>query len=265
MSNVYFIIDPRLPNSDAHTAMKSIVAQQRAALMKAGKLMFRIVGSQREQKKHIKDVFKEYRATLVPSITKLHSLRYSIISFYIDHLIFIQFKNKHRYMSVLHTLIADLHHFQSLTKSCLQKHLQERRQQQICGIVHIHNQADSQTLVSMTKIIRVSHMFYIRIQFLEILLVGGVTEHACKAYHSFKIWCHTVYPFARSNNFISLCQKLTFCGSHPPFTTIMPGNSVTMETNSVIINRYSSLKLKFTAVDMLVREINLDDLQSTVA
>ena len=246
-----FHLESGLPNSDAHRAMKSIVAQQRAALVKAGKLTFLIRGSRREKEEYIEDVIKEYRATLVPSITKLHSLGYPIISFYTDHIIFIHVRNEHRFMSVLHTLRTSLHHYQGLTKSCSQKHLQKHGKQQLCGIVHIYNKHDSEFLASMKSSIRVPHMFYIQIDFLEVLLVGGVTEFACKVFQSFKIWCHTVYPFTRMFSKGEI-PDLTFCGSHPPFTTIMPGNVVTIETNSLVVNRYASLKLKYTAVDMLV-------------
>ena len=264
MSSVHFIIESRMTNSDAHTAMKSIVAQQRAAVVKAWKLTMQSHRYYGEQEEFVNGVIKEYRATLVPSIIKLHSLGYPIISFYIDHLIYIHVRNEPRYKSVLHTLRRHLHHYQGRTKLCSQKLLQERSIPELCGIVHIRNIHDPVTVqyVHQKRNIRVPHMFYIHIQFLEVLLVGGVSEHACNSYQSIIIWCRTVYPFT---TMFSEQQRLTFCGSHPPFTTIMPGNLVTIEAISAVTNRLASIKVKFTAVDMLVSLIMLDTMQITVA
>ena len=263
MPNVHFILESRMSKSDAHTALKSLVEQQRAAHLKAWKRTFESDLSYREQEEYVQDVIKEYRATLEPLIIKLHSLGYPIIRFYIEHLIFIHVRNEHRYMSVLHTLRTYLHHYQGRTKLCSQKHLQDLNKPKLCGIVHIQNIQDPVSRISIfiKKRIRVPHMFYIHIQFLEILLVGGVTENACKDYQSFKIWCITVYPFAAP---IPEQPLFTFCGSHPPFTTIIPGNFALVETRSVVVNRLASIKFKYSAADMLVSDIMLNVIQSII-
>ena len=185
MSNVIFILEPRMPNNDAYTAIKSIIAQQREALLIA---ISNVRGNP------VKEVIKEYRATLVPLIHELHSLGYPIVRFYIDHSL-ITFVNEHRYhISVLHTLYKYLHRSRGLLNSCSIRQLQHQVETlRPCGTVHIHNNYNPTS--PSTIRIHLPHMFYTQLHFLEVILVGGLPALACRYFQSFYFWHKTVYSF----------------------------------------------------------------------
>ena len=98
--------------------------------------------------------------------------------------------------------------------------------------------------------IKVPHMFYIQLQFLEIVLVGGLRQRECALYQNVKVWYSTVFPFSPFQH--NRVLEFLFCGSHPPFTTILPGNAVYLEGIFNINNSYASCKLNYSAIDQRV-------------
>ena len=100
--------------------------------------------------------------------------------------------------------------------------------------------------------IHVPHMFYIQLQFLEIVLVGGLTQTECLHYQNFKVWFSTHFPFSQKSHNRDIA--FVFCGTHTPFTAIVPGNVATLIGFQNIQNRHASCKVKYTAADVLVSE-----------
>ena len=93
-------------------------------------------------------------------------------------------------------------------------------------------------------------MFYIQIQFLEIILIGELLPEKCFDFQSITMWRNTIFPFGYSyKNYI---WELRFCGTHHPFTTIFPGNFVQIMGNLQIDNSYASIELRYSMIDMMV-------------
>ena len=225
------------------SARSDILSQQKTALLKAY--------TEVEQGYENSDVINTYRRTLVPSITALHSIGYPIISFYIDHIIYTHIR-RHRYeTSVLETFTTYLSTSRVLADSCLQKHVQHRKQE-LCGVIHVHNKYDEDIRSYDWYDIHIPHFFYTQLHILEVILVGWIGPYACLHFQSFEFFYDTLYPFYPNVVFEPGEVFLRFCGSRPPFVTILPGNRVQIRNNIKITNYYASLKLKYTAVDMLV-------------
>ena len=122
----------------------------------------------------------------------------------------------------------------------------------LCGNVHLHNFDRMHSTKSLLYVynIKVPHMFYIQLQFLEIVLVGGLRQRECALYQNVKVLYYTIFPFSSSQH--NRVLAFFFCGSHPPFTTILPGNAVYLEGIFNINNSFASCELKYSAVDQLV-------------
>ena len=224
------------------SALSEILMRQKTALLKAY--------AEIDQNIPNVDVINTYRRTLVPSVAALHSIGHPIISFYIDHIIYTHIKRHGYVTSVLETFTTYLYTCRVLADSCLLKHVQHDKQQ-LCGFIHVHNIANTATLSYSWYDIQIPHIFYTQLHFLEMILVGGITPMACPYFQSFEIYYDTNYPFHFSHEFTPRAASLTLCGSHPPFVTILPGNRVHIRNNIKILI-YTSLKLMYTAVDMLV-------------
>ena len=232
-----------------------ILLRQKAALSEAFEAMRR--GTPDD------DVIHMYRVAIVPSLVALHSVGYPIISFYIDHILFTNIDfHTHRYVSLLDSLRHTLNISRIFVQSCLYNRLRPERdyvKNMPCGTGYIYNIKGDEYSVVTQVTIAVPHLFYIQIKFLEVIAVGGLSEDECLNFQSFKIWYATDYPFgpfvSRGNDSNPFFK---FCGSHEPFTTVIPGNIVWIESTWKLQNKDTSLKLGFSAVDMLVSQV-LDD------
>ena len=207
----------------------------------------------REERVPMHVIVAQYQESIRLSIVNLHVLGYPIISFYIDDIV-AKMISKTQFTSIegnifsLYSLIVKLPiacvHYQDLSKA----------NNSLCGALHIHNLnslGSSYTVGYHSYTIHMPHFFYIRVQFLEIVLFGGLTELACSRYQSFKLWYSTKYPFT-TDIYASLNLLHLFCGTHAPFSTIVPSNHIIFEAILRILNTYSSCKIKYTATDIKV-------------
>ena len=238
----------------APPSVHPILLRQRAALSEAFESMRR--GTDPD------DVMYKYRAAIVPTLGALHSVGYPIISFYIEHILFsnIDFYT-HRYVSLLDSLRHTLNISQNFVPSCLYNRLtpdQVRVKNMPCGTGYIYKKNEDKYSVMTRVAISVPHLFYTQIHFLEVIVVGGLSEDECLNFQSFKVWYSTGYPFVsfvppgRGNYYKPFFK---FCGSHEPFITVIPGNIVWIGSNWNLANRETSLKLAYSAVDVLISEL----------
>ena len=221
----------------------SILQRQKASLSKAfndthhGRSMAAIV--------------LQYQKTLKQSIVDLHSLGYPIISFYVDHHLV------HNISNLQHVSLANTFHTMKIIASefaqtCLVYVSQRKMVKTLCGMVHLHNLHNMQLTNSVRykQTIQVPHMFYIQVQFLEIILVGGSRITDCVLNQFSQVEHVTIFPF--SANVQNWTVNFVFCGSHPPFTTIVSANALLLEAYFNIENTYASCKLRYSAIDILV-------------
>ena len=232
-----------------HEESDAIALEQNAALSDA----FR----KHEQGVTLDQIVLQYQKSLRQSLVDLHSLGYPVISFYIDHPLSSKISN-HRHTSLVDTMQILAYITSQLTRSCLQYSnitSEERSGKSVCGSVHMHNLPNMYSMQSVdhryTIIIMVPHMFYIQVQFLEIILVGGFTRAECVGFQSFTIWRNTIFPFTPFSYKRNTWEHI-FCGTHHPFTTIFPGNLVMIDGNLQINNEYASIKLRYSVIDILV-------------
>ena len=211
------------------------------------------------------DVMYKYRGDIVPTLVALHSVGYPIISFYIDHILFTNIDvHTHRYVSLPDSLRHTLNISQVFVQSCSYDPLSMDHayvKNMPCGTGYTYNKIGDEYSVKTRVAISVPHLFYIQLKFLEVIAVGGLSEDECLNFQSFKLWYTTSYPFipyvprGRGN---SSKPFFRFCGSHEPFITVIPGNFVWIQSNWKLVNKETSLKLVYSAVDMLVSKV-IDD------
>ena len=229
-----------------------ILLRQEAALSEAFEAI--------RHKTHHDDGINKYRVAIVPTIVALQSVGYPIISFYIDHILFTNIDiYTHRYVSLLDSLRHNLNISRIFLQSCLYNRVRPdyvHVKNMPCGTGYIYNKIGEEYSIFARVAISVPHLFYTQIRFLEVIVVGGLSEDECLNFQSFKIFYATAYPFGLivlrgnySNPFFR------FCGSHDPFTTVIPGNIVRIEGNWKLQNKKTSLKLAYSAVDMLVSQV----------
>ena len=255
MLNGYYskLVGIRISTFRLHEESDAIALEQNAALSDAFK--------KQEQGFTLDQIVLQYQKSLRKSIVDLHSLGYPVISFYIDHPLSSKISNQE------HTSLVDTMHSLAfissrLKQSCLQyKNITSAQPsgKSVCGSVHMHNLPNMYSMQSVehayTIIIMVPHMFYIQVQFLEIILIGGFMPDECVGFQSFTIWRNTILPFT-PYSYKKLIWEHVFCGTHHPFTTIFPGNLVMIAGNLQIDNNYASIKLRYSVIDILVSNYN---------
>ena len=196
-------------------------------------------------------IVAQYKASIRQSIVDLHALGYPIISFYIDDVL-AKMVSKTQFTSMEGNIFSLFFLITKLPIACVRYHDLNKTHNSLCGAVHMHNLnilRSSTTVRSQSYIIHVPHFIYIRVQFLEIVLFGGLTIPACRRYQSFRLWHVTKYPFSTESTMHLLHL---FCGIHAPFSTIVPSNMIILEGVLRMRNTYSSLKIKYTAADIKV-------------
>ena len=200
----------------------------------------------------------QYQTSLRQVLVDLHLLGYPLVSFYIDHPLSAKIYN-HQHTSLLDTMYSLVCISNRFKYSCLQ-YTPPHQLPLIsgCGSVHMHNLHDMYSMQGHRQhryiiSIRVPHMFYIQIQFLEIILVGGFMSKECFGFQSFAIRRNTIFPFTPlTYSYENIIWEHIFCGTHHPFTTIYPGNLVNIKGRLQIDSTYTSIKLRYSMIDMLV-------------
>ena len=191
-----------------------------------------------------------YKNTLRQSISDLHNLGYPILSFYVDHHLSSRLSN-HQH----NTLVNTIHKLQYTTgrfaHSCSLDHAPEGRKVSLCGYVHLHNLQNINT-ARFTKHVytmQVPHMFYIHLQMLEVILLGGLSPVECQVYQYLTMWHWLTVPFSliRFNE----ARGFLICGTRQPFSTVVPGNTAYVHSR-VNVKAYASFKLKYSAMDLQV-------------
>ena len=209
---------------------------------------------------HPDDVIDKYRVDIVLTLVVLQSVGYPIISFYIDHILFTNIDvHTHRYVSLLDSLRHTLNISRIFLQSCLYNRLSPdyvHVKNMPCGTGYIYNKIGKEYSVTTRVAISVPHLFYTQLQFLEVIAIGGLSEDECLNFQSFKVWYATAYPFGlivlQGNDSKPFFR---FCGSHEPFTTVILGNIVWIQSNWKLQNKKTYLKLAYSAVDMLVSQV----------
>ena len=224
--------------------MFSILLRQNASLSKAF--------NETHHGRSMDSIVSQYRKTLKQSIVDLHSLGYPIIRFYVDHHLVHNISN-HQHISLAHTVHTMRMIGSKMAQTCLLHGTQQKAMKKsLCGMVHLHNlhNLKSTESVQYKHRIQVPHMFYIQVQFLEIILVGGSKISDCILNQFLQVEHVTIFPF--SPKVQTLTTTFVFCGSHPPFTTIVPANALYLTAYFNIENTYASCKLRYSAIDKLV-------------
>ena len=248
MSDTWIFLESAMYTYGVPSSVHPIVLQQKAALSEAYKGI--------QNNIHRDEVINKYRTAVVPSLVALHSLGYSITSFHIDYMLF-NVILRYQHLSVIDTLNDYMNICHVFVRSCFYNHLGQGYadpKPMLCGAAHIHNrQNDGSQLQTSVVSISIPHLFYTKIHFVEIIAVGGLTDNGCRSFQSFNFWCQTDYPFV-SYKIVNDASApfLRLCGSHGPFITIMPGNTVLVRSLMLFSDKYVSLKFHYTATDMLV-------------
>ena len=222
----------------------SIVLRQNASLSKAFNETYYGIS--------MESIVLQYRRTLKQFVIDLHLLKYPIISFYVDHHLAHNIAN-HQHISLANTVHTMMVIASEFTHTCLRYTTQRNPvKTSLCGMMHLYNlqSLDSTSSLSYIHRIQVPHLFYVQLQFLEIILVGGWRLDECVHYQGFKVFHYTMFPFSSSPHNMTLA--FLFCGSHPPFTALVPANGVQLEASFNIKNTYASCKVRYTALDKLV-------------
>ena len=225
----------------ARAEVLSIVLRMNSSLSKAF--------NDTQQGRSMNSIVLQYQKTLKQSIIDLHSVSYPIISFYVDHHLAHNI-SQHQHISLadtIHTMMIIASEFEhTCSRDVTQPNPMKKS---LCGMVHLYNVQDIESTSSLpyTHTIQVPHMFYIRLQFLEIILVGGWRLSECVSYQLLKVYHYTAFPFLLNPPNMTLA--FVFCGSHPPFTATVSANGVHLEAYLKIQNRYSSCKLRYSAID----------------
>ena len=190
-----------------------------------------------------------YKNTLRQSVIALHSLGYPVMSFYIDHHLSSRLSDQ-QHNTLVSTIYKLMYTTGRFAHSCLLDTAQGRRVS-LCGSVHLHNLQSIQT-EKFTKIdyrMRVPHMFYIQLQFLEIIFLGGLREHECERYQHLKIKYYYIFPF--SSKIFNVVLGFLICGTHQLFATVVPYNAAFLQ-GVFNVNKYASFKLRYSALDIQV-------------
>ena len=222
-----------------------IVQTQKDALSAAYRAM--------EEREPMDSIVAQYQVAIKQTIVDLHALGYPVMSFYVDDILAKMIYTT-RFTSIEGNIFSLLFLIAKLSIACDHYHGMSETNNSLCGAVHMHNLnilGSSTTEGYHYYKIHVPHFFYIRVQFLEIVLFGGLTQHACHYYQSFKLWHVTQYPFSTETK-ANLQLLHLFCGIHTPFSTIVPSNHVILDGELRIRNTYSSCKIKYTITDIKV-------------
>ena len=206
-----------------------------------------------KEREPMHSIAAQYKASIRQSIVDLHALGYPIISLYLDDVL-AKIISKTQFTSMEGNIFSLFFLIAKLPISCVQYHDLSKANNSLCGALHMHNLniLSASTIVrSHSYIIHVPHFFYIRVQFLEIVLFGGLTQPACHRYQSVRLWHVTKYPFSTDTK-ANVNLLHLFCGIHTPFSTIVPGNHIILEGVLRMRNTYSSLKIKYTVADIKV-------------
>ena len=225
--------------------MDSVVLEQRASLAKAF--------YDTQQGVSMNSIVLQYQDNIRQTLVKLHSLGYPILSFYIDQ--YLTYKIAiHHHISVVDSVYILKYISGKFQNTCVQNTTSYEKSENsyLCGNIHLTNVVTMHSAVYLIHhyTIKVPHMFYIRLQFLEIILVGGLRDHECGLYQFVKVWHSSFFPFLSEQH--NRIFEFYFCGSHPPFTTVLHGNVVHLEGVFNIKNSYASCKLRYSAIDILV-------------
>ena len=191
----------------------------------------------------------QYKNILRQSVIALHSLGYPILSFYIDHHLSSRLFNQ-QHITLVNTIYKLMYTTARLAHSCSLDTAQGRRVS-LCGSVHLHNLQSVQT-EKFTKIdyrLQVPHMFYIDLEFLEIILWGGFKQYECELYQYLKISYYFTVPFSLKE--FNVVQGFLLCGTHQPFAIIVPCNTA-FARGVFSVNEYASFKLRYSAMDIQV-------------
>ena len=195
-------------------------------------------------------IISQYRKTLRQFIVDLYLLGYPIISFYVDHHLAHNIAYQH-HITLANTVQTMMVISSEFAHTCYVAD-QNTVKISLCGMIHAHNLPSMHSKLSMPHVheIRIPHMFYIQLQFLEIILVGGWRLSECNSYQVIKVWHFMIFPFF--SNPEKEILTFMFCGSHPPFTAVVPANGVHLEAFFNIQNTHASCKLRYSAIDKLV-------------
>ena len=221
----------------------SIVLRQNSSLYKA-------FNETQQVNRSLDSIVSEYRKTLRQFIVDLHLLGYPIISFYVDHHLVHNIAYQH-HITLANTLQTMMVISSEFAHTCYVAD-QNPVKISLCGMIHAYNLPSMHSKLPMPYVheIRIPHMFYVQLQFLEIILVGGWRLSECNSYQVIKVWHFMIFPFS------SIPQKknlaFIFCGSHPPFTAVVPANCIHLEAFFNIQNTVASCKLRYSAIDKLV-------------
>ena len=196
-----------------------------------------------------------YKNTLRQSVIDLHSLGYPILSFYIDHHLSSRLCDQ-QHNTLVNTIYKLMYTTANFAHSCSLDTAQGRRVS-LCGSVHLHNLQNIQT-EKFTKIdyrIQVPHMFYIDLQFIEIILLGGFKQYECEFYQYLKIRYFFAFPFSLKD--FNGVMGFLICGTHQPFAMIVPCNTAFLR-GVFSVNEYASFKWKYSAMDIQVSTVLLN-------
>ena len=190
-----------------------------------------------------------YKNTLRQSISDLHNLGYSILSFYVDYHLSSRLSN-HQHNTLVNTIHKLQYTTGRFTHSC-SLDTAHKQNVSLCGSVHLHNLQNINTL-KFTKHVytmQVPHMFYIHLHMLEVILLGGLSPLECKVYQYLTMCYWLTLPF--SLNQFSMATRFLICGTRQPFSTVVPGNTASVHSR-VNVNAYASFKLRYSAMDLQV-------------
>ena len=221
----------------------SIVVRQNSSLYKAF--------NETQQVNRSRDsIVSQYVKTLRQFLVDLHVLGYPIISFYVDHHLAHNIAS-HHHVTLANTVQTMMVISSEFAHTCYVAD-QNPIKTSLCGVIHTHNLPSMHSKLSIPFIhqIRIPHMFYLQLEFLEIILVGGWKLSECNSYQVIKVWHFMIFPFL--SNPEKEILAFIFCGSHPPFTAVVPGNGVHLEAYFNIQNTVASCKLRYSAIDKLV-------------
>ena len=190
-----------------------------------------------------------YYNTLKQSVIDLHSLGYPILSFYLDHHLSSRLSDQ-QHSTLVNTIYKLMYTTGRLAHSCSQDTTHGRRKS-LCGPVHLHNlqSIHSEKFTVHHYIMQVPHMFYIQIQFFEVILLGGLRPYECERYQFIKVTYFFVLPFSfKQGHFL---PGILICGTRPPFAVVVPRNGAQIESR-LNVNEYASFKLRYSAMDIQV-------------
>ena len=226
--------------------LDSIVLHQKSSLFEAY--------NKAKNKGSIDSAILQYTNTLKQTVLDLHSLGYPVLSFYVDHHLSHKI-NSQEHISLVDTISRLLYISKNFAHSCLQNGTNTENTY-LCGVAHLHNTYNKPYVQPPQPLqiyrIKVPLMFYIQLQFIEIVLEGVIRSTECYLYQYFKVWSATYFPFSPDAH--NAVLSFVFCGTHTPFATILPGNVAVLKGIYYINNTYASCKIQYSATDILVRE-----------